>query len=179
MKSLIQINITKAWQISEAFISKPKNRCRMKLKHIFSLFSEQGQLESPVVQWWTLCKSHLLRLYFDVFQPSVSHPIWYWLYYIITIFTTCIHCQKIIGEENIYVHMHCITLCFLSDQWCNWEHVQLGFLHAAHCRRVLLHAQPCPWRSQWVSSYQLSSSPSMSLAARETSFSYYIHRDVV
>ena len=39
---------------------------------------------------------------------------------------------------------------FFPDQRCHWEHVQLGFLHAAHCRRVLLHAQPCPWRSQRV-----------------------------
>ena len=39
---------------------------------------------------------------------------------------------------------------FFPDQRCHWEHVQLGFLHAAHCRRVVLHAQPRPWRSQRV-----------------------------
>ena len=71
MKSLIQINITKAWQISEALISKPKNRCRMKIKHVFSLFSEQGQLESLVVQWWTFLKVHYKSI-----RKNVSLSLW-------------------------------------------------------------------------------------------------------
>ena len=62
---------------------------------------ERGKREKTYQTQMRLYCHHLLRLYFDVFQPSVSHPIWYWLYYIITIFTTCIHCHKIIGEENI------------------------------------------------------------------------------
>ena len=47
--------------------------------HVFILLNELSHCKNQIVgknrrivaQWWTLCESHLLRLYFSVFQPSV------------------------------------------------------------------------------------------------------------
>ena len=41
-------------------------------------------------------------------------------------------------------------IVIIADQRCTWERFQLGFLHSPHRHRILLYAQPCPWRSQRV-----------------------------
>ena len=39
---------------------------------------------------------------------------------------------------------------FIADQRRDWEHVQLGVLHATHCSGLILHAQPGAWSPQRV-----------------------------
>ena len=57
--------------------SRPVHKCQTNLNCLslalitFCKNQIVGKNLSIVAQWWTLCESHLLRLYFSVFQPSV------------------------------------------------------------------------------------------------------------
>ena len=49
-------------------------------------------------------------------------------------------------------HVYCIKfhVIALSDQWFNGRVLQLDLLRASHHNRIILHAEPCPWRPQRV-----------------------------
>ena len=47
-----------------------------------------------------------------------------------------------------------IILVYISssiDKWCSWKLFQLVLLCAIDNHRIILHAQPCSWCTQWVS----------------------------
>ena len=55
-------------------------------------------------------------------------------------------------KENTLA-FYIFEIVIIADQRCTWERFQLGFLHSPHRHRILLHAQPRPWRPQWVSQF--------------------------